>query len=144
MLTAINITTTIKPNNIVIYFDREDSRATIKNKKDIEKEGYHWIDTKNIFCLSDPLVILFECFKDITRILLFKEKKSVEVWRNIIMMEVVVKTRFWRDIFQQHNAKLNFQIEEGSALQYSQLMAVNLEGGISAWSAEIDPSVPTY
>jgi len=120
----------IKPNNIVMYFDRVDSPSTTKNINRIEKEGFHWVDTKNIYCLSNPLNVWLKCLKEILRMQFPKTFKPVEIWKYFLILELVCKTILWRDIFRKYNAKVIFQIEEGSTLQYCQLMAINLIDGI--------------
>ena len=137
--------TEIKPSNIVLYFNRFDSPSSIENIQKVENEGFQWVDTKNIYCLSNPLIVWIIIIKEMIKVPFPKKFSFIEIWKYFIILNSLSEIIYWRDIFKKYNAKVILQIEEGSTLQYSQLLGINNIGGIMVgltWSIPFSNVTP--
>jgi len=118
------------PQNIVLYFDRNDSPASQENIEKIEEKKFGWINIYNIRALSHPFKVLLKSVIEIWKIPLPWSPRFYNVWKWLNLIRIASAIEYWRDIFRNNNVKIIIQHQEASPFQFIQSMAINLEGGI--------------
>ena len=121
----------INSENVILYFDRNDSPCNDLSVKEVESFGFSWI---NITKKSDFKVDGIHLFNTIMGIK-FPHYFSLEsLYMYVLQMYIVYLVECLRKIIKNLNVKVVHQHQECWPEPLSLALATRLEGGIFVWN----------
>lgn len=118
--------------DIVYYLDRSDTPAVPETTKELENQGFGWIDTRRMLhaqlYVSDYLRLMVKFFD-----LLRKD----QLWFALYRFQFEIRRALYLSLYKRFNVRLLFQHQETSWVQEAQKQAIEAAGGIMAglhWS----------
>ena len=118
----------VKPDgfDLVYYLDRPDTPLTDAAREKSQKDGFYYIDSRNLFALGKLKA------REITGI--FKHPlmfdPSVPIWVNGFKLRFNILYALYRSIYEKYKVKVLIQHQDTSWIQQVQAKAVEDAGGI--------------
>jgi hypothetical protein len=128
--------------NIVYYFDRPDTPSTPETTKELENQGFGWIDTYNMLharLFATDYLRLMARFFDLLR--------KHQLWFALYLFHFEIRRALYLSLYKRFNVRLLFQHQETSWLQEAQKQAIEAAGGIMAslhWSNYPNTQYPCH
>ena len=111
--------------DIVYYLDRPDTPAIPETTKELENQGFGWIDTHNMLHAR-----LFA--PDYLRLMagFFVSLRQRHFWFALYLFHFEIRRALYLSLYKRFNVRLLFQHQEASWLQEAQKQAIESAGGI--------------
>jgi len=123
----------INRDKVIFYFNREDSPATLKLRKDLTERGFNWINYRFPHDHSDRLVrTFFVCF---ARLLTALRSSGTANWRRGLVLAHAMNAISWhRQALKKYQVQAVYQHNEFVPDQLSLSIAARLENAAFIWS----------
>lgn len=128
--------------DIVYYLDRPDTSVTSAIIKELENQGFGWIDTRNM--LHARLWA-----RDYFRLIagFFDSLHKHHLWFAFFLFRFEIMRAFYQSLYKRFNVRLLFQHQETSWLMEAQRQAIESAGGIMVglhWSNYLSNQYPCH
>jgi hypothetical protein len=129
--------------DIVYYLDRSDTPAIAETTKELENQGFGWIDTHSMLharLFAPDYLKLMAGF--------FVSLRQRHFWFALFLFRFEIMRALYLSLYKRFNVRLLFQHQETSWLQEAQKQAIESAGGIMAglhWSSyQINTNYPCH
>lgn len=122
----------IDPNDLVLYFDRNEHKINSDIIKKISNKKMHSLNMRHpVINVDNPLKILINSFQDVQKFNSFT-LQEIDIWLTQINYNFLISC--FREVFKKYKCKIIHQHQEFFPKTLAMALAIRMEKGIFVWN----------
>ena len=122
----------IDPNDLVLYFDRNEQRIDRDIVKKISNRKMHSLNMRHpVINVENPFKILINSFQDVQRFKSFT-LQEIDIW--LTQVNYIFLINCFREVFKKYKCKIIHQHKEFWPKTLVMALAIRMERGVFVWN----------